>query len=187
LEVDARDNRRPLFDLPSNISFQKAFEMDTKLPFELQSPPFDEFTMFKHWYDREGHYEFVSVQFVPGSCKTVTKSMNIDWNFNNQSSSTTANVEPAFAPLLEPVTPRTMELAAFDTKSNSVQENFWIVMVCGVASFCRKLEINVNAAGYIGPLMDAHASFHKDAGSYLENYQTLNIWEILGCRFSGHH
>ena len=172
LSIDARDNRRPTFDLPAKVSFQKAFEIDTTVSFDEQSPPFDETTMFKKWYDSGGYYEFVSVPFVPGSRKTVPKSMTVDWEFEDDPSSL-RNVETPFSPLaIKPDAPKL--LVAMEAKSNTIEENFWMVMVCSIASFCRELEINVDINGHIGPLMDADPSFHQANGdSHLANYHDV--------------
>jgi hypothetical protein len=95
LPIDARDNRRPLFDLPSKVSFQKAFEIDTPLLLEEQQLPFDETALFRQWCERGGHWEFLNSPFVPGSSRaTIPNAMNIEWEFNQDES-------PAFVPLLK--------------------------------------------------------------------------------------
>ena len=126
--------------------------------------------MLKEWYDNGGLEEFLATPFVPGvSRSAVPKSQNVEWDFLSHGA---AHAEQAFSPLAKPKSPTTSALAEFQVKSNTVEENFWIVMVCSVASFCRELEVHVDVDGCIGPLVDADSSFHK-LGSHLANYQEV--------------
>ena len=174
LSVDARDNRRPLFNLPEKVSFQKAFDVDTSC--SLVDPPFDESTMLRQWYERKGHYEFLTSPFEEGTSRAPTKnSTSVDWDFTNDETVAVAHAEKAFAPLLlGSATSGLNDLAGFEAKSSTIEECFWIAMVCGVASFCRELEVHVAVDGTIGPLVDADPAYHRRVdGTHLESYDKV--------------
>ena len=174
--VDVRDTRRPLFGLPPKTSFSKAFEISSTPSSPDDPEPFDQHHMFKQWYQSGGLNEFLSNPFVPGNLKSkVPNSLNVDWEFASEGE---AQAQSAFAPLAKSMGKETTVLSEFEVKSNTVPENFWIVMVCSVASFCRELEVHVDTDGFIGPLVDADSSVHK-LGSLLANYE-----EVFGAQCS---
>jgi hypothetical protein len=73
LEIDVRDNHRPTFDLPVNLSFDKAFGFGN-------NDQFDETSMLTQWFENGGHHDFIHNSYVhtTGCNKRGSKSSNID-------------------------------------------------------------------------------------------------------------
>jgi hypothetical protein len=160
LEIDARDNRRPMFDVPAKQSFEKAFGPSNPIQF-------DETTMLTAWFNGGGINGYRHKKYVqkPGSRKKSDQLEEWDVGHGLDES------ESAFR-LLEPedgAIGKTYQLAEFDTRCRTLAQQWKLVVECAVASFLRLLEVNMDSSGKVGPLMDASSTYHKNDSS-LDNY-----------------
>lgn len=78
---------------------------------------------------------------------TTNKAKKIDWDVMNDSAVPAAD-ESAFREL-PPADGRgsLVILGQFDTKRQTIDENWWVVMVCSVASFLCLCQANVDSSG----------------------------------------
>ena len=168
IEIDVRDNRRPLFDVPDNVSFDKAFGFDREL--------FDEDSKLGEWYHDGGLSQYIDSPFT--STKEVKRKGvgkdPFDWFVNTEEEKFESVGALSSFRLLRPADTgnATNILAEFKVNGITKEELWWIVMACSVASFLRLGQVNVDSTGHIGPLLDYDPEVHS-SNSDLANYRKL--------------
>lgn len=144
MEIDERDNRRPTFNVPSNMSFDKAFGMENVREF-------DETSMLMKWFHDGGIHDFVNHEYVHKLPSQRLTKASLDWEGGDGLAT-----ESAFR-LLAPDEDKgrgTSRLLEFEKKTQTLVQQWRIVMACGVASFLRLCKVNVDISGLPGPLLD---------------------------------
>lgn len=164
LPVDVRDNRRPMFQVPEKMSFEKALGAGS-------GTTFNETSMLTAWFKDGGVYEYRNKLFVPkiGGKRKISKC------HEEEETEACAITESAFR-LIAPQEGKKEEastaLAEFDKKSQTLLGQWSVVRNCAIGSFARLLELNVDRIGKIGPLQDINPAYHHGDSS-LDNYRRI--------------
>ena len=145
MEVDKRDDRKPLFSVPPGESYQALLS--------TEAPNFiSEKEMITEWIEDGSHLEILEDPYkgvdAPPSLTAVVPHERYQGNKR-----------------------RALNKRIAQTRKRRIQfSDHWRIMLkAGVASFARLLEVNVDSSGCIGPLIDRFPLVHKE-GLELVNY-----------------
>ena len=160
LPVDLRDNRRPMFEVAGSQSFEAALGEDN-------DTCFNETSMLTAWFRSGGCNEYSNHPFLPRAGKK-RKAVGDDngWFVENESAFRLLTAPQEGTHIAAPT------LAQFETRSQTLRGQWDVVLNCSIASFSRLLELNVDRAGKVGPLLDSNPKYHKGESS-LDNYLRL--------------
>lgn len=155
LQVDKRDDRKPLFEVKQGSSYQVLLS--------TQAVDFiSEKDMIACWIADGGHLELIDYPYQP----PVAANMAVDTATRDGGERTVIHPLRLATSTIRPLVKR----MAHQAKRKITFRQHWdILLKCGVASFARLLRINVDADGKIGPLIDSCPRLHT-AGSELTNY-----------------
>jgi hypothetical protein len=149
LRVNKRDDRKPLFEVAHGDSYQTLLSP--------QSPNFiSEKTMVSEWIADGHHLELLDSPYQAPGTPSLGAANGISIVQPLQSAAATCR------PLKKRMTHLARRKITFDC-------HWEILLKASIASFARLLEINVDADGKIGPLIDIVPSIHT-AGFELTNY-----------------
>jgi hypothetical protein len=138
--------------------------------------------MISEWIQDGGHLELVDSPYRP----PVPSKLGHARNPFLERSTTPSNAKTLIHPCRRASAPggRVIKRIAHQTKRRIIYHQHWdILLKCGVASFARLLEINVDANGHIGPLIDSFPSRHT-GGFRAHKVQSL-FWNRLANSFPG--
>jgi hypothetical protein len=157
MEVDKRDDRKPLFVVPEGDSYQAL--LSTRAPNVIC-----EKQMITEWISDNGHMEILEEPYVPkDAMTTATLATNKTTNSVVQPQ---RQAEGPKRPLIKRMAHQSKRRITFD-------KHWDILIKASIASFCRLLSVNVDVSGLIGPLIDNSPAVHT-AKSQLANY-TLHL------------
>jgi hypothetical protein len=150
LEVDQRDNRKPLFEVDQN---EKAYDR----LLDLDATPFiSEKSMFSSWIEERGYLELVESPFLSPTQQETATALVVK-----------VTDEPKTYSLLrrfsvsEGRKQMTTKMARQAKRKQTKIQHWNILLNCAVAAFARQLEIHVDDDFKIGPLIDIQPSTHK--------------------------
>jgi hypothetical protein len=153
LEVDTRDDRKPLHAVPSGDTIERIFK-------RFESPGFvSERTMFKQWVDGRGYLELVEEPF-----RVVNNAAEPQGTDQDEDG---IALQHDFELKLRPI-----DLAAAEDKvvANMAHrrrrtqrfEDHWAnLIICSLAAFARMVQINLDSDNKIGPLFDYKEECHS--------------------------
>jgi hypothetical protein len=165
LEVDTRDNGKPLFEMPLDITIDSL--LNTLIPPQDGIHTFtSQRTMIEDWVKNRGYLELVEAPFIPTISENEQPEQdNLEANFQ-----ASLNIRPLEQ---EEQDRQQAKKMAHKCKRSQTFKAHWDNMIkASIAVFCRLLEINIDSGKKIGPLIDANADYHKGSSS-LTNYQNI--------------
>jgi hypothetical protein len=132
LNVDTRDTRKPLCEVPNSSSYKKVLSL---------ANPYSEQMLFKEWVSNNGYLELLQSPFLSGK-EEDTGSL-----FNPLQSSTSEQSQ-------------VHRMALFTKRKQSFEDHWNILLNSAVAVFARQLLLHVDAEYKIGPLIDRDEAVH---------------------------
>ena len=160
LPLHLRDNRRPMFEVPENLSFEKALGGGNE-------HSFTETSMLTAWFKSGGCNDYRNHLFVEKATSRKRKAdlcLEVECQDHNETESSFRLVTPQ-----QGISVDEQALGEFEKKSRSLAEQWDVAVNCSLGSFARLLELNVDNSGKVGPLLDYNKSFHHGESS-LDNY-----------------
>ena len=156
LVVDSRDNRKPVFEISEDSSYQNILS-------SMSSGRIcSERSMFSDWVQDRGYLELIEQPYLaPGSTMDSVAD-------------TTLRPLQLIDDKEERVAKKMSHVAK---RKQKFDDHFGILARCSIAAFVRMLEINVDEEGKIGQLIDMDPTYHKGP-SALSNY-TLHFGEAV--------
>jgi len=159
LPLHLRDNRRPMFEVPGNLSFEKALGGGNE-------HSFTETSMLTAWFKSGGCNDYRNHLFVEKASRKRKADLCFEGECqdHNETESSFRLVTPQ-----QGISVDEQALGEFEKKSRSLAEQWDVAVNCSLGSFARLLELNVDNSGKVGPLLDYNKSFHHGESS-LDNY-----------------
>ena len=143
LEVDQRDDRKPLLEVPFGGSYTKVLAL---------KHPFSERQLFQDWVKGKGYLELADHPYsLVDSDKSPLQERHF-WKTDLKESQGRRQMT-VFAPLQQ-----------------TFLDHWKILLSCSVAAFARMLKVNVDTDDKIGPLIDEDEEYHTGL-SELTNYK----------------
>lgn len=161
LEVDRRDDRKPLFEVPESSSYQAL--LSTEAPIFISKKE-----MITEWIMDGGHLEIVDSPYWSITSREIAATKTSHLNLLIPALGTRSAVQT----LKEASNfrrPFSKRMAHQAKRKIDFKQHWSILLKCSVASFARQLEINVDASGNIGPLIDSCFTRHTGGGELI-NY-----------------
>jgi hypothetical protein len=147
IEVDKRDDRKPLFAVPEEATYRSLLSSDASIFISEKQ-------MISDWIQDGGHLELVDDPYQePGKCDPSNGNAIL----RRLHSATTA------------FRPSNKRMAHRAKRKIQCGQHWIICLKAAVALFARQLKVNVDADGKIGPLIDSFPIVHT-AASELTNY-----------------
>jgi hypothetical protein len=154
LEVDTRDDRRPIFELPPRATFPKLLRAMPEAG-EGGVAFMSEKQMFLSWVEGRGYLQFIQEPYANDHVESghlvgdlfVPRPLD-----DNEAGTMLAN-----------------KMAHRSRRKQTFKDHFSNLIRASVASFARTAEINIDADHKIGPLIDSCALSHRGP-SVLSNY-----------------
>ena len=155
MEVDSRDDRKPIFQIPAGETFGSVLRAVPMANTPDMGLFVSERLMFRNWVRSRGYLQFIQEPFVIN--QVVTGPQDGD----------------PFVPRLlqerEAATRLADKMAHCSKRKQTLDSHFQNLYCSSIASFARSAEINVDQNQRIGPLLDVDDEIHQGDSS-LDNY-----------------
>lgn len=158
LEVDTRDNRKPLYEVPFGLtltSIFKTFDEDTFI---------SERTMFEEWVSKRGYLELNDNPYVPPfPIVKAGQTQLLEVGGEQEVEPHQRDFETSLHPLDldEGVRRMGKDMARRCKRYQSFGDHWRTLLQCSLASFARMAQINIDSEQKIGPLLDYDQEYHK--------------------------
>jgi hypothetical protein len=162
IEVDTRDNRKPLLEVPAGKTMNSlltSFQVEDFV---------SEKTLFKDWVDGRGFLELVEEPFLDPTSNMTNETTSIVHLHEFETMLTPLNLAIGETRLCD-------KMARRRRRTQTFANHFAILIKCSLGVFARMREMNVDTQNKIGPLIDYDDEYHKHPPT-ISNYI-----QIFGC------
>jgi hypothetical protein len=179
LEVDIRDNRKPIYEVPRGTTIDKIFRgLD-------DSSLISEVSTFVDWVDGRGYLELVETPYMPVHTSKQTEDDNLvgkEVAVNTALRDFEAKLRPFDPGIVEERV--TKDMACRRKRSQTMEDHFEILILCSLGAFARMCLLNVDSQLKIGPLIDYVHSCHGGVLATLVHY--IGVFGSTASRYLSH-